>query len=89
MRKKWRISFSRQIIPPDSNLLARTGYLPFLIGVRRLKLNMLDDITIAELNARIQRLSRGALTAYSRSECNMASPMKISTTLMKRASQWA
>jgi hypothetical protein len=50
---------------------------------------MHDGITIVELNARIQRLLKGGLTAYNRSKCNMASPMKISTTLMKWALQWA
>jgi hypothetical protein len=67
--------------PSDSNLLARTGYLPLLIDVTRSKPDMLDDIIIVELNARFQRLSRGGLAAYNRSKCNMASPMKISTTL--------
>jgi hypothetical protein len=53
MCRRWPIFFSRQIVPLDSNLLARTGYLPLPIGVRRSKLDMLDDIIIAELNARI------------------------------------
>jgi hypothetical protein len=87
MCRKWLIFFSRQIIPLDSNLLARTGYLSLPTGVMRSKLDMLDDIIIVALNVRIQRLLRGGLTAYNRSKCNMASPMKISTTLMKQALQ--
>jgi hypothetical protein len=87
MCKKWLIFFFKRIIPLDSNLLARTGCLPLLTGVRRLKPNMLDDIIIVELNARIQRLLRGGLTAYNGSKYNIASPIKISTTLMKQALQ--
>jgi hypothetical protein len=89
MYKKWPISFYRQIIPLDSNLLARTGCQPLPTGVRRSKLDMLDDIIIAELNVRIQRLLRSSLTAYKGSKCNIASPMKISIILMKLASLWA
>jgi hypothetical protein len=83
--RKWPIFFSRQIIPLDSNLLVRTRYLSLPTGVMRLKLNMLNDIIIVALNTRIQRLLRGGLTAYNRSKCNMASPIKISITLIKQA----
>lgn len=86
MCRKWPIFSFKQIIPLDSNLLARTGCLPLSNDVTRSKLNMLDDTIIVELNARIQRLLKGGLTAYNRSKCNMASPMKISITLMKQAS---
>jgi hypothetical protein len=55
----------------------------------RSKLDMLDDTIIVTLNVRIQRLLRGGLTAYNRSKYNMASPIKISITLMKQALQWA
>jgi hypothetical protein len=89
MCRKWLIFFSRQIIPLDSNLLARTGYLSLLTSVMRSKLDMLDDTIIVTLNVRIQRLLRGGLTAYNRSKYNMASPIKISITLMKQALQWA
>jgi hypothetical protein len=83
MCRRLLISFSKQTIPLDSNLLARTGCLPLSIDVRRSKLDMLNDIIIVELNARIQRLSRGGLTGYNRSKYNMAFPTKISITLMK------
>jgi hypothetical protein len=53
MCKKWPISFFRQIIPLDSNLLARTGCLSLLTSVMRLKLNTLDDTIIVALNVRI------------------------------------
>jgi hypothetical protein len=83
MCRKWLIFFSRQIIPLDLNLLARTGYLSLLTSIMRLKLNILNNTIIVALNMRIQRLLRGGLTAYNRSKCNIASPIKISTTLMK------
>jgi hypothetical protein len=38
---------------------------------------------------RIQKLSWCGLTAYKRSKCNMASPLKISTTFIRLALLWA
>lgn len=64
--------------PSGFRPIARTGRLPLLTDVRRSKLDMPDDIIIVKLNARIQRLSRGGLTGYSRSKYNMTFPMKIS-----------
>jgi hypothetical protein len=61
----------------------------FINRREEIKLDMLDDIIIVELNTRIQRVSRGGLTGYDISKYNMTSPMKISTTLMKQASRWA
>jgi hypothetical protein len=51
-------------------------------GVRGSNLDMLDDIFIAEFNARIRRLLRSGLTAYNRSKYDTASPMGISRGTM-------
>jgi hypothetical protein len=63
MCRRWPISFSKQMISLGSNLLTRTGSLPLPFGMRRSNLDMLNNIIISELNARIQRLSRSGLTA--------------------------
>lgn len=64
--------------PSGLRPIARTGRLPLLTDVKRTKLDMPDDIIIVEPNARIQRLSLGGLTGYSRSKYNMTFPTKVS-----------
>jgi hypothetical protein len=53
MCRKWLIFFSRQIIPLDSNLLVRTGYLSLLTSIIRSKLDILNNTIIVALNIRI------------------------------------